>query len=671
MPRYVDDLMRVAVRCALGAFIIVGLSLDGARAQAPGLLEFSYTPTERAQIAIWIEDNAGNFMGTVRLTAAVAKHGIGNRPGALQTNSGYRWPYGRRESVLPVWAHRRATAPDATLFRRVIFQNGGDEGRIARSLAEPSRFDSTRDDYFCLSGNNANNALDAVTCASVFTGDKGRFITDQDVAEGYFEPFDNDGTNTTRALDLWSVYPPRRDILETANFDHEDVANFASEALAVMPDLDAVTMATPQGGIPQVVQFETPSQWPAGDYVAFLEIHVEGDHNQAFSVDAYPTPTGTGWTDGWVTRFGYPYRGQPSVVYQVPFVLGSGGDFSTRAPRGYGEIHGLDGELRSMDASITDDPTADPGSGADRLLMSVSKRFGVRVIATAVCEGANPPPECEVTCDNDNQCGSGFLCGSAGTCVGQCDVLAQPEPVTDLSLQNHENDKWSHRVASLRFTVPQSRRAIRGYAIRESTSEIDDTTFDSADDARIPDTNLEGETIPLPGAALTVPSAVDCESSTEDFCTPFLSDATNVCPNGVDNNGDGDCLDPGDEIHVDIAFLRHETVYHLAVVALDMCQQPGPIASSSVQTTEINFTTVSPCFVATAAYGSPLADEVWALRAFRDRYLMNNRLGLSFVAAYYALGPHAADVIAERPWLATTTRIALTPLVTLARWLVH
>jgi hypothetical protein len=64
-----------------------------------------------------------------------------------------------------------------------------------------------------------------------------------------------------------------------------------------------------------------------------------------------------------------------------------------------------------------------------------------------------------------------------------------------------------------------------------------------------------------------------------------------------------------------------------------------------------------------------LADEIWALRRFRDRYLMTNPAGRAFVDAYYSVGPHAADIIAEHPWLRTTTRVFLTPLVALARHL--
>lgn len=69
------------------------------------------------------------------------------------------------------------------------------------------------------------------------------------------------------------------------------------------------------------------------------------------------------------------------------------------------------------------------------------------------------------------------------------------------------------------------------------------------------------------------------------------------------------------------------------------------------------------CFIATAAYGSPMEKQVKSLRRFRDDVLRKTSLGRALVAAYYTLSPPAARWIAQKSYRRTTARIVLTPIV--------
>jgi len=69
------------------------------------------------------------------------------------------------------------------------------------------------------------------------------------------------------------------------------------------------------------------------------------------------------------------------------------------------------------------------------------------------------------------------------------------------------------------------------------------------------------------------------------------------------------------------------------------------------------------CFIATAAYGSLMKPHVKILREFRDRFLLTNSIGKSFVKFYYKYSPPMADFIAEHANLKTIVRVGLLPVV--------
>ncbi|HJX18077.1 MAG TPA: S8 family serine peptidase [Acidiferrobacterales bacterium] len=73
------------------------------------------------------------------------------------------------------------------------------------------------------------------------------------------------------------------------------------------------------------------------------------------------------------------------------------------------------------------------------------------------------------------------------------------------------------------------------------------------------------------------------------------------------------------------------------------------------------------CFIATAAYGTSMADDVRYLRAFRDQYLQTNDAGRWFVTQYYKYSPPLADYLRQHDDLRAVVRTALSPLVGMSR----
>jgi hypothetical protein len=74
------------------------------------------------------------------------------------------------------------------------------------------------------------------------------------------------------------------------------------------------------------------------------------------------------------------------------------------------------------------------------------------------------------------------------------------------------------------------------------------------------------------------------------------------------------------------------------------------------------------CFIATAAYGTPTAEQINVLRDFRDVVLLESTVGSRFVTLYYQLSPPVADFIARSDVSRTLVReLLLDPIV----WIVE
>jgi hypothetical protein len=77
------------------------------------------------------------------------------------------------------------------------------------------------------------------------------------------------------------------------------------------------------------------------------------------------------------------------------------------------------------------------------------------------------------------------------------------------------------------------------------------------------------------------------------------------------------------------------------------------------------------CFIATAAYGTPLHPHLGLLREFRERYLRTSSAGLLFLSIYERYSPPLAALIDRHEILKKLTRIALLPVLGLCILILH
>lgn len=499
------------------------------------------------QIVVWLEDAAGNYKETLFITQQTGTYGLGNRPGRFDFNSGPHWPYGRRLTVFPVWAHKKLPADfDDIVFQASSDEIPGDENNLSHPFNK-----SSRELHYCRPMQPSEPAYDALSCASPNT-----VFTDKGVRDA------------TRR----NPYPPRQDIVRAPGMDHPSVDTFNN-----MNPFDAVSQATPNTSQLATISWPIPPDLAMGDYVVWIEVSTEFDHNSTYSVAAYPAPTGIPWSE-----YGEPYRGQPSLVFKVPFRFGQVADLAnTITYAGYGDPDGRDGTIRPPDGTITLDKI---GSGLGRLAL-VSDPDGdyrARVKLRLEFDNVAPANPAQLTVDTTS------------------------------------------RAAKVSFLAPGddgNLGKVKGYEIRYRVGDepITEANWDAPDTLAFP-------AVPSPG-------------------------------------------DAGSVQMFEMEGLLPETEYTVGVRALDDCHNISTVRSVTFLTPERTIGEVDACFVATAAYGSPMDARIGALRRFRDRYLMTNAPGRALVDAYYAVGPSLADLIRDDEDARAAVRTVLEPVTFAAEWL--
>jgi hypothetical protein len=130
--------------------------------------------------------------------------------------------------------------------------------------------------------------------------------------------------------------------------------------------------------------------------------------------------------------------------------------------------------------------------------------------------------------------------------------------------------------------------------------------------------------------------------------------------------------------------VQNGTLYYVTVRAIDWVGNVSdfPKDSSgkflSASATPIHTLTLAElagekggCFIATAAYGSYEEPHVQVLREFRDRMLLANPAGRTFVHWYYETSPRYATWIARHDIARAAVRMALLPVIAAAYGVLH
>lgn len=540
--------------------LLFALASQSSPAGAEHSLRFEMRPSGDPQIAVWLEDPQGTFVDTLMITRLTGTFGLGNRPGRADFGGGYLWPYGRRENVLPVWAHRRGVT-----YPRIVFQDCRED-----SLGWHER-DSSEEPFFCRPLSSQEQMVDAISCpTSRFSSDKGmpmaKVDRQQTLCNELFERYDS----------TESLYPPRNDLSRVdPSRDWDGLEGFES-----MNDLDAVSQATPPSAQIYRRTIKLPAGLAEGEYSMWVEVNQAFDPNGSHDYDFFIDPM--------LRNYGVRVIGQPSVVWRVPVRIGPEPSTTTSGDYvGYGSATGQDGVLNPADGTIT---VGVEGTGAGRLIPIQSEGQTYQIRADVF---VGPP-------DGGGSNGGGNM---------GCDAPVAPSAFTSTFID------WS----AVELLVEMA-SAASGMTYEVRYAEGHDAIQDQGD------------------YAAAVPGPV---------------------------------VQPGDNTSMALRIdkLRSQWDYTVAIRARNECGEASGLMTLNVTTERRVSQEIDACFVATAAHGARYAEEVSALRDFRDEVLLPTDAGLTAVEVYYYVSPPLADSIRDHAPLRAATRWALTPLVWLAEQL--
>jgi hypothetical protein len=123
---------------------------------------------------------------------------------------------------------------------------------------------------------------------------------------------------------------------------------------------------------------------------------------------------------------------------------------------------------------------------------------------------------------------------------------------------------------------------------------------------------------------------------------------------------------PGTMATFTVRELKPNSEYVVAVRSVGRCGTVSNMVQVPLTTKDQQFTMLSGCFVATAAYGSSLAPAVNAMRAVRDRARTGSAVAAAVTDLYERSSPPLADLLRQSDGLRAVVRTLLGPAAKLA-----